>query len=173
MENKIKNNEDFLKSVLNKKTGFSAPKNYFSDAENQLACFLTEDKLPKENGFTLPENYFEELETSIIKKKVISLKSKFLKYIPMAAAASLVLFLSLNYLSPQNKEKVSFENLAQSDIENWVLENTNELSDEDFSALLQREITNENDFALTDINNNAIEEFIIDSENTSLLNDNY
>ncbi|TXD48270.1 hypothetical protein [Polaribacter sp. IC073] len=180
MDNKIRNSEDFLKSVLNKKTGFSAPKNYLSGAEDQLASFLTEDKLPKENGFTIPENYFEELEASITEKivpnkevKVISLKSKLLKYIPMAAAASLALFLSLNYLSLQSTKEVSFENLAHSDIENWVLENANELSDEDFAALLQREITNENDFALTDINNNDIEEYIIDSENSSLLNDNY
>ena len=126
------------------------------------------------------ENYFKELETSITEKitpkkevKVISLKNKFLKHIPMAAAASLALFLSLNYLSPQNVEEVSFENLAQSDIENWVLENANELSDEDFASLLQSEITNENDFALTDINNNDIEEYIIDLENSSLLNENY
>ncbi|MDX6747150.1 hypothetical protein SHK09_10140 [Polaribacter sp. PL03] len=179
MENKIKNSEDYLKSVLDKNTGFSAPKNYFSDTEDKFASFLLEDKLPKEDGFTMPENYFEQLESSITDKiipkkevKVISFKTKFLKYIPVAAAASLALFLSINYFNPLNND-VSFDSLAQSDIENWIIENSNELSDDDFAALLQTEITSENDFALTDLNNDDIEEYIIDSENTSLFNENY
>lgn len=180
MKDNLNNSEDFLKSVLHKDTGFSAPKNYFSEAEDSFSSFLSEDKLPKENGFTVPENYFDALENSIIKKvvpqkgvKVISLKSMLLKYIPIAAAASVALFLSLNYLNPWNTEEVSFETLAQSDIENWVIENSNELSDQDFVALLHSAIVNENDFALTDIKNDDIEEYIIYSEDISLLNENY
>ncbi|AUC83931.1 hypothetical protein CW731_00895 [Polaribacter sp. ALD11] len=180
MENNINNSEDFLKQVLNKSTGFSVPKNYFSDAEDRFSSFLIEDELPKENGFIIPENYFEGLENSIIKKiatkkevKVISLKNKLLKYIPIATAASVALFLSINYFNTYSNEEVSFENLAQSDIENWIIENSNELSDQDFATLLHSEITNENDFALTDLNNNDIEEYIIDSGSTSLLNENY
>lgn len=179
MENKIKNSEEFLNSVTNKSTGFSTPKNYFSSVEDKFSTFLIEDKLPKENGFTTPTNYFNNLEDVILKNtspkkevKVISLKSRILKYIPIAAAASVALFLSINYSSIFNTE-VSFDNLAESDIESWVMDNSNELSDQDFAALLSNEIANENDFALTDINSDAIEDYIIYSEDTSTINENY
>lgn len=151
MKDNLNNSEDFLKSVLQKGT-----------------------------GFTIPENYFDKIENSIIEKivpnkevKIISLKRILLKYIPFAAAASIALFLSLNYLNLGNIKEVSFETLAQSDIENWVIENSNELSDQDFVALLHSGIVNENDFALTDIKNDDIEEYIIYSDDTSLLNENY
>jgi hypothetical protein len=181
MKHNLNNSEEFLKSVLQKDTGFSAPKNYFSEAENSFASFLSENKIPKENGFTIPENYFKDIENSIIEKtvpkkavKIISLKKTLLKYIPIATAASIALFLSMNYLNPSNTtEEVNFENLAESDIENWIIENSNELSDQDFAALLHSTIINENDFALTDIKNDAIEEYMIYSEDTSLLNENY
>jgi hypothetical protein len=181
MKHNLNNSEDFLKSVLPKDTSFSAPKNYFSEDENSFSFFLSENKIPKENGFTTPKSYFKDIENSIIEKvvlekavKIISLKKTLLKYIPVTTAAAIALFLSINYLNPFNTtEEVSFENLAQSDIENWIIENSTELSDQDFAALLHSDIINENDFALTDIKNNDIEEYMIYSEDTSLLHDNY
>jgi hypothetical protein len=181
MEQKINKSEAFLKLVLPKSTGFSAPKNYFSSAEERFSSFLLEEELPKENGFTIPENYFEEVESSIVKKiglkkevKVIPLKDKFLKYIPFAAAAaSIVLFLSIHYLHPSNAKEINFDTLGYIDIENWIVENSNELSNQDFATLLNSEISNENDFALADIQNDEIEEYIIYSEELSVLNENY
>jgi hypothetical protein len=181
MKHNLNNREDFLKSVLHKDTGFTAPKNYFNEAEDCFSSFLSENKLPKENGFKVPKSYFKDIENSIIEKvvpkkvvKITSLKRVLLKYIPIATAASIALFLSINYLNPSNSTKeVSFETLAQSDLENWIVDNSNELSDQDFVALLHSNIINENDFALTDIRNDDIEEYIIYSENTSLLNENY
>lgn len=106
--------------------------------------------------------------------RITCLKRILLKYIPTANAASVALFLSINYLNPSNSaEEVSFGTLAHSYIENWIVDNSNELSDQDFVALLHSNIINENDFALTDIRNDDIEEYIIYSENTSLLNENY
>jgi hypothetical protein len=180
MKYKVKKSEEFLKTVLTKSTGFTAPKNYFSDAEDHFLSFLLEDQLPQENGFTYPENYFENLENAVFKKispkkevKIISLKSKLLKYIPLTAAASVALFLSINYLNPFTANEISFDTLGKTDIENWIIENSNELSNEDFATLLHREIFNENNFALTDIRNDEIEEYIIYSEESSLLNENY
>jgi hypothetical protein len=180
MEQKTNKSEAFLKSVLPKSTGFSAPKNYFSSAEERFSSFLLEEALPKENGFTIPENYFEEVESSIVKKiglkkevKVITLKNTFLKYIPFAAAASIALFLSINYLNPSNAKEINFDTLGYIDIENWIVENSNELSNQDFATLLNSEISNENDFAFTDIQNDEIEEYMIYSEEHSILDENY
>jgi len=181
MKHNLNNRKDLLKSVLQKDTGFITPKNYFSGAKESFSSFLLEDKLPKENGFIVPQSYFKDIENTIIEKavpkkivKIISLKRVLLKYLPIATAASITLFLSINYLNPLSSiEKVSFKTLAQSDIENWIVDNSNELSNQDFVALLHSNIINENDFALTDIRNDDIEEYIIYLENTSLLNENY
>ena len=180
MEQEINKSEAFLKSVLQNSTGFSVPKDYFDTAEDRFSSFLIEKELPEETGFFVPENYFQTVEKSILKKtgfkkevKVISLKSKFLKYIPVAAVASIALFLSINYFTSSNYSEINFDLLERTDIENWIVENSNELSDKDFITLLHNEISNENDFALTDLQNDAIEEYMINIEESTLLNDNY
>lgn len=180
MEQEINKSEAFLKSVLQNSTGFSVPKDYFDTAEDRFSSFLIEKELPEETGFFVPENYFQTVEKSILKKtgfkkevKVISLKSKFLKYIPVAAVASIALFLSINYFTSSNDSEINFDLLERTDIENWIVENSNELSDKDFVAILHSEISNENDFALTDLQNDAIEEYMINIEESTLLNENY
>jgi hypothetical protein len=180
MENNRNNSENFLKSVRTKDTGFIAPKNYFKDAEDNFSIFLIEDIFPKENGLAAPKDYFEDLEQSIINKiaikkemRVLSLRTRLLKYLPLATAAFVALFLSLNYLIPSNTKSTSFDTLSQSDIENWIVENSNELSNQDFATLLHNNMADENDFALTDIKNDEIEEYIINSEDTSILNEIY
>ena len=174
MEQEINKSEAFLKSVLQNSTGFSVPKDYFDTAEDRFSSFLIEKELPEETGFFVPENYFQTVEKSILKKtgfkkevKVISLKSKFLKYIPVAAVASIALFLSINYFTSSNDSEINFDLLERTDIENWIVENSNELSDKDFITLLHNEISNENDFALTDLQNDAIEEYMINIEAVS------
>ncbi|GAB7257601.1 hypothetical protein [Polaribacter sp. OB-PA-B3] len=180
MENNIKNSEDFLKSVIKKNTGLSAPKNYFENAEDKFSAFLKEEKFPKENGFSIPNNYFDALEDSILNKvntpkkgKVISLKDRIIKFIPVAAAACVALFLSINFYNNFKTDEINFDSLAEVDIENWVIENASDISDEDFATLIHNEVNNENDFAFASLNNTDIENYIIDSDNTSLLNENY
>ena len=180
MKQETNKSEAFLKSVLQNNTGFSVPKNYFNTAEERFSSFLIDKEFPKESGFSIPENYFKKVEKSILKKvgfreekKVISLTNKFLKYIPIAAAASIALFLSINYLNPLSTSKINFNTLGETDIENWILENSNELSKEDFATLLRSEISNENNFALTELRNDEIEEYMIYSEENYLLNENY
>ena len=92
MKQETNKSEAFLKSVLQNSTGFSVPTDYFNTADDRLSSFLIEKELPEETGFSIPENYFQNVEKSILKKtgfkkevKIISLKSKFLKYIPLAA----------------------------------------------------------------------------------------
>ena len=180
MEKEINKSKAFLKSVLQNGTGFSVPKNYFNTAEDCFSSFLLEKEIPEKSGFSVPKNYFKKVEKLILEKtgfkkevKVISLKSKFLKYTPAAAAASIALFLSINYFTSSIASEINFDALDRTDIENWIVENSNDLSDKDFVTLLHSEISNENDFALTDLQNDAIEEYIINIEESSLLNENY
>lgn len=180
MKQETNKSEAFLKSVLQNSTGFSVPKDYFNTADDRLTSFFIEKELPEKTGFSVPENYFQTVEKSILKKirfkkevKVISLKSKFLKYIPAAAVASVALFLSINYFTSSNDSEINFNTIGETDIENWILENSNELSKEDFTTLLRSEISNENNFALTELRNDEIEEYMIYSEENYLLNENY
>jgi hypothetical protein len=180
MEHNVPKSKNNLKTILPKSTGFRAPKNYFSAAEDCFSSFLIENKFPKETGYRLPENYFDTLERGLSHKltpkkevPVLSLKRKLLKYIPYAAAASVAFFLTLNYLSPFATNEINFDVLEKKDIENWIIENSNELSKEDFATLLRSEISNENNFALTELRNDEIEEYMIYSEESSFLNENY
>ena len=180
MKQETNKSEAFLKSLLQNSTGFSVPTDYFNTADDRLSSFLIEKELPEETGFSIPENYFQNVEKSILKKtgfkkevKIISLKSKFLKYIPLAAVASVALLLSINYFIFPSTSEINFDTLERTDIENWIVENSNELSDKDFVAILHSEISNENDFALTDLQSDAIEEYMINIKESSLLNENY
>ncbi|QTD38056.1 hypothetical protein JL193_01760 [Polaribacter batillariae] len=180
MKEDIKNSEDFLKSITGKNTGFSAPLNYFDNAEDRFSSFIFEESLSKQNSFKVPDNYFKNLENSILDKivsekrtpKVISLKSKNLKRISIAIAASIALLIGLTYVNNlNNTTEINFDAVAETDIENWMVDNFNELSDEDFANVLNNNIVNENDFAFTNIKDDAIEDYIISTENTSILNE--
>ncbi|WP_439128076.1 hypothetical protein [Polaribacter sp.] len=180
MEDNLRNSEEFLKSVVDKTTGFSVPKDYFSNTDDRFSLFLAEEKIPKKTGFKTPTNYFSELEESILKQtvakketKIISFKKRFLNTIPYAAAACILLFFSINFFNISNNDELNFDNLVNTDIENWVLENNTEFSNEDFVNILNTEFLDENEFVFTDLNNNEIEEYIINTDNTSILNELY
>ena len=180
MKNNYKNSEEFLKSVVNKTTGFTAPKDYFNDVDDNLTLFLKEDKLPKKTSFKAPDNYLDNIDDIILKQtvdkkepKVILLKKRFLNAIPYAAAACVLLFFSINFFNFSNADKLSFDNLVNTDIENWVLENNVELFNEDFVNTLNTNILGENEFFFTDLKNDEIEEYIINTDNTSIINELY
>ncbi|PWG05119.1 hypothetical protein [Polaribacter aquimarinus] len=178
MKEKIKNSELYLDSVLGKKSGFSTSKDYFDDVEEHFFIALAENAIPKKDAFSTPTSYFNNLEDSILdslkseKKniKVISLKQKFYKIIPAAIAASIALFISINYFNKENIE-TRFDNLAETDIETWFLENSSSITSEDIATFVSVDNMNMNDFAYTNIDNDLIEDYIIYNDNTTLLNE--
>ncbi len=180
MDDKIKNSEAFLNSVAKKQSGFSVPENYFKESENYLANFLTEEQIPKKNSFSTPDNYFDTLEDSILAKatkkptKVISLKKNLLKIMSIGVAASILLLLGINFYNTTNDSKVSFDDLAKNDIENWFIDDSYEITTEDITAFINLEEVNTIDLAFTTIKNNDIEEYIINNNDEILLdNDLY
>ena len=126
MDTKDKNSIDYIKSITQIKSGFSAPENYFDSVEDSVFSKITEQSLSKESAFTAPKGYFNHFEDSLFTKinfpkkeiKVISLKSRLLKVIPAAAAASVLLFIGLNYFTFSNS--VSFDSIPSEEIENWL-----------------------------------------------------
>ena len=178
MENKIKNSETYLKSVLGKENGFSVPKNYFEDLDEQIGLIIDKEKFSKKNGFSTLSNYFDALEDKIVSRviskeketKVISLRQRILKVIPAAIAASIALFISLTYFNTSNTE-INFDNLAQSEIETWFLESSSSLTIESIAEFIPIEDLNMNDFSYANIDDEVIEDYIISNENSTFLNE--
>jgi len=110
-----------LQDKINSKT-FITPENYFNSIEDIVITKLKAEALNNKNKNTIPEDYFKTLENKVISEikktpKVISLKSKFIKYVaPIAIAASLLLVFVLNNTSTN----VTFASLSSSEIENWI-----------------------------------------------------
>ena len=107
------------------KEGFTVPPSYFNEVENNVLKKLDQEKIQKETGHKVPEAYFETIEDRVIAKlkdekpvaKVIDFRSILLKrIIPFAVAASLLLFLVLN----SNHEDISLDNVATTEIEQWI-----------------------------------------------------
>ncbi|MDY7395424.1 hypothetical protein UMM65_09240 [Aureibaculum sp. 2210JD6-5] len=110
-----------------KKEGFKSPSGYFDSVEDSLFEKLNLEKTKKETGFKVPENYLETVEDKVLKTiknkqeepKVINFKTVFLKrLIPIAAAASLLLFIFINY--NQTTKDVNLDQLASTEIEQWI-----------------------------------------------------
>mgnify|MGYP000337523481 CR=1 FL=1 len=126
MSKEIKNSIDYIRNKTQDTSGFSTPENYFDTVEDVLFSKLIEQQLPNEDGFKVSANYFNDLETSLYSKidfpkkeiKVIPLRKRIIRYIPHAAAASVLLFFGLNYFSLTNTS--SFEDVSSLDIENWI-----------------------------------------------------
>ncbi|MEO9571622.1 MAG: hypothetical protein ABJH82_08295 [Polaribacter sp.] len=177
MEQKIKNSEAYLNSVLGKESGFSIPENYFNSIEKNIELKLSEDKLTKETGFNIPDSYFSNLEDSILAKvslteketKVISFKERVLKLIPIAAAASVVLFIGLNSFIFNNTEELTLDSLSDNDIEYWLDSKT--LNTIDIAIVLNDDLLAENDFYFTTIEDENIEDYMNSIDNTSILNE--
>jgi len=110
-----------------KKEGFDIPAGYFDNVENNIFDRITVDTNSKKQSLNVPTGYFDTLEDRVFEKiqketiqkpKVINLKSRLIKVLaPVSIAASLLLVFVLNY---NNETPFSFENVAASDIEQWI-----------------------------------------------------
>lgn len=177
MENEIKNSLDYINKKTGKKTGFSTPSNYFNNLEDVISAKISEESFAKETAFKVPESYFNKLEDSVLAKfsseeketKVISFKERILKVIPYVAAASIVLFISLNSFVFNTNEEFTLDNLSDNDIEYWL--NDSSLNTNDIALILEDEIINENEFSFADIKDESIEDYINSIDNASLLNE--
>lgn len=177
MENEIKNSIAFINKKTGKKSGFSAPSDYFDNLEDVIAVKITTESLPKESAFKVPDTYFNNLEDHILAQvsskeketKVISFRDRVLKIIPYTAAASIALFIGLNSFVFNQNETLTLDMLSDNEIEYWL--DTNTLNNNDIAAILEDEILDENEFSFTEIKDESIEDYINSIDNTSLLNE--
>jgi hypothetical protein len=177
MDKEVKKSINYIRSKTDKNTGFCTPQNYFNNLEDVINVKLYEEKFPVKNGFKAPDTYFNNIEdrflsTILVSKKetkVIYFKDKILKMIPYAAAASIVLFISLNSFVFTTDEELTINSLTDTEIEYWLDSNT--LNTNDISIVLEDELLKENDFYFTTIKDETIEDYINSIDSTTLLNE--
>jgi hypothetical protein len=177
MENEIKHSIDFINKKVGNKNNFSVPTNYFDHLEDDISLKISEKSFKKNNAFKIPETYFNTIEDNILttissqekKTKVISFKQRLLKLIPYAAAASIALFIGLNSFVFNTNDILTFDMVSDDDIEYWLDENT--ISTSEIGIILEDEISDENAFYFTKLEDESIEDYINSIDNTSLLNE--
>ena len=153
---------------LNKNNPFKTPESYFENFTDGLMDKLNEEKfnLPKDDGFLVPEDYFDELHKNIQGKlseetKVVQLHPYRKYYLAAASIAAIaVIFLGFNW---NNTGEITFEDLANTDIENYFESNDLGLTTYEIAEVLPIDELEINDI----LENQFDEENVID-----YLNDN-
>lgn len=180
MENEIQNSINYINKKTNGKSGFSVPSNYFKNVEDSFSIQLKEKNFIKTKGFETPDFYFDNLEDVILTKvlstkkevKVISLKERVFKIIPLVAAASIVLFIGLNSFIFNKTKENSFDNLADSDVENWITNHINLIEDTDIALTYTDIDFDESEFIPNSISNDELENYLSNQEDISLILEN-
>ena len=147
MNTDTKHSEDYLNSIFKNKDPFKTPAAYFRDIEDRMLSQLREEQLPNEHSYVVPSNYFEEFEVRLLahselsqrKPKVIPLKSRILRFMPVASAACVVLFIGFNYIFTTTE--TSIETISSEALELWFYENTLDVNSEDLFEFVDADFT--------------------------------
>lgn len=169
MDKELKNSEDFIRKHSSCE-GFSTPENYFESIEDGFSTKLIEASLPKMHGFSAPDSYLEDLEDTLLsqvttpnKGKVISLRKRFVKIIPAAAAAAIALLIVFNM--PKEVEEPTLEEIA-----NWFENDINRISSDDISLAFE-DLDIDDDIIDTSFNTDEIETYLEEIDTSYLLNE--
>ena len=124
-----------MKEKNENRKGFKVPEDYFESLDLRLTNRL---KGNSKKGFRVPEGYFEDFEVKLTsdsgqkaeseRKRVFNLNRPDLKKLMwMTAAASILLFFGVKYISP-NQSSLEWEDLEQSEISSWIESDMAELN---------------------------------------------
>ncbi|CAM1348854.1 hypothetical protein [Tenacibaculum crassostreae] len=172
MSKELKHSIDFLNQKVGKETGFSTPENYFNEVEDTIYASTIINSFSKEKPFSTPANYFNTIEDSILSKinskekevKVISLRKRILQYVPTTAAASVLLFVGINYF---NTQKTTLDDITINEIESWYENGYGTTYNEELASAIS--IADIEEELFTSISEESIEDYII--VNNTLLSD--
>ena len=172
MKEHLKHNKENLNSKFTKEPGFTSPEGYFDAIEDNFSLKLLEEKIPSDSGFEIPSNYFENLENNIISKvelpkkgKLITLRSKIIRLIPVAAAITIFLFVGINFMFSKDTE------LSSDEIAVWFDNNINSISSDDLTSELDDLEIDDANLLDNIINENNLETYINANDSYLLLQD--
>jgi len=181
MNKELKNSEKFIYQVVGKETGFSVPQNYFEEIEDNFSTHLFEEKNSKKITFEIPNNYLNTIEDKILLKvvvnkkpiKVISLKQRILKRVPLIAASVVILFIGLNSFNFEVQALPTFDVISDVEMENWLDHNANNINIEELGIIFAEDDLLDIDFAFTEIEEINIERYISNNDDLTTLNELY
>ncbi|CAL2094424.1 hypothetical protein [Tenacibaculum sp. 190524A05c] len=179
---------DALESdIISKKTtetvpdtnGFSMPTNYFNELENDLIERISEISLPKKTNIGgVPEGYFDSLEDSILGKikeeqieeskqevKVISLSQRIRKYIPVAAAASVLLFIATYFFIPSTEPG----EVTIAELDEWFENGYGETNSYELAMLFTSDDFSEEEDLSVNVSDDTIEEYFNTIDTSTLI----
>lgn len=110
-----------MKEKDSQRKGFHVPEDYFDSLDDK---FMNRMNQGSKKGFRVPENYFTDFEVTPPKisehQGAVRLKRPQVKrLIWIAAAASILLFVGVNYTS-NDASKLDWNELNQSEIVSWI-----------------------------------------------------
>jgi len=95
------------------------------------------------------------------------------KFIPVSIAASLLLFMGLQFFYQKTDTPISFEDLTSMDIENWFDETTT-YSNTELAFTFEDDLDdNELTFTKVSIDNSTLEEYFSSIDNSDLIHETY
>lgn len=165
---------------FNTKNPFKTPEGYFEDFPRDLIKRLPEkdSDIPENEGFIVPNTYFEGIHENILQKleaeetKVISLHP-YKKYYFVAAsiaAVGLVVFMLNQNLS----REITFEDIANIDIENYFEDNSLDLSTYEIAEVVPVDELEIEDILSNELNDEMILSYLDNNtENFEELNMEY
>ena len=158
-----------------KSNGFKKPEDFFDSFEDSVFAKISEENLPKETGFKIADDYFDTLENKVLDKlptatKVVNLRSYVRKFVPMAAAASIVLFIGLNYFNNFQKQ-ITFDDLTVADIESWYEDNEGSLSESELAEVITFDEAEDVLLSYNDISETDIDAYINTIDTNTLINE--
>ncbi|CAM1333653.1 hypothetical protein [Tenacibaculum aestuariivivum] len=170
MNKELKNSINFINKKIGTETKFSTPKNYFNEVEKSISSFVNTCNLPKKNNFETPDNYFNSVEKIILEKtkqiKTISLYKNVLQLIPIAVAASVLLFIGLSYIN-QAKNNYYLNDITQADVLYWYENGYGVTNNDELATVLNDIDFDEN--ILSSINKENMKDYLNTIDDDSLL----
>lgn len=178
MDNTTQHSEDYIRSKVGNNSGFSVPTNYFDGIEESVLAHVSIEKVTKEPSFEVPTDYFSKLEDEIMSKVsspaketiVISLRERFLKFVPVAAAACVLLFVGLNYFNT-NTSNLTIDDVSVAEIENWYDNDYGTTNNTELTMVLETSDFTDDDISSINIDEKQLEDYFNTTDNSSLLNE--
>ncbi|WP_324026649.1 hypothetical protein QSV08_03565 [Maribacter sp. BPC-D8] len=154
----------------NKNNPFKTPEGYFDSFQDKLMDKLSkpESLLPKDSAFNVPDNYFESFNETL--KKQLNTESKVIplfsikKVFAVAASIAAIAVVALNY-DWNSSNELSFEDLANTDIEAYFENNDFGLSPYEIAEVLPVTNTEYSDFLSSPIESDNLLDYL--NENVS------
>lgn len=163
-----------------KKNGFNTPEGYFESFHDRLMDRIQQEAgeeesiIPKTDGFGVPEHYFETVVPNILsrtteeKGKVVPLRPKRYFYYGAAAVAA-VFILVFSGLWNSGAEPISFDDLANTEIDTYFDNNSIDMSSYELAEMVSLEDIQLNDILEEDLSGEVILEYL--DENVDDLRD--